>query len=247
MPLLPSPWHSKLAMTSWFWQPFRPTHANCHAFANRAWTALSANARWLARVGQNDRRKTSPRAVMRGRRAPPPLSCRLQIFISLKILVILMRGSTILLIYIKSGLPAIFEAVVAVFRPRWCVPWPKILCNHQWCARLLLSPSTCRLGALASLRCHSPTFVLLLHPFFLRACLFLVGCCVSLLFHRPPKSTDTLCIFFLFFTLSPQKRIVSAFPCAPHSSRPPSVVPLSPWVVGAAAILTEREGKAAGG
>ena len=119
-----------------------------------------------------------------------PLSCVDNIkIISLKMLVILMHSSTILLIYIRSGLSAIFEAVVEVFWPRRCAPWPKISSDHQWCAHLLLSPSTHRHGALASLCCHFRMFVPLLHPLLLRACLFLVGCCVSFLFHWPPKST----------------------------------------------------------
>jgi hypothetical protein len=70
--LLPlSPWHKNLTMMSWFWRHFRPTHANCHASANRARPALSANAWRLALVGQNCRRKTFARAAMRGRWAPP--------------------------------------------------------------------------------------------------------------------------------------------------------------------------------
>ncbi len=137
-----------------------------------------------------------------------------------------MHGSTILLIYISSGSPAIFEAIVAVFWPRRYAPWSKILSNHQWCACLLLSPSTCRCGALASFCCHSPTFVPLLHPLLLHACLFLVACCVSLLFHRLLKSTIMLYIFSLSFYFAPSKRMVSAFPRAPPLSHPPSIVPL---------------------
>ncbi len=54
--LLPlSPWHKNLTMMSQFWRHFRPTHANCHASANRAQPALSANAWQLAQVGQNGR------------------------------------------------------------------------------------------------------------------------------------------------------------------------------------------------
>ncbi len=76
MPLLPSPWHNELTMSSRFSRPFRPTHANRHAFANRAQPTLSADACRLARVGQNGRQKTSPQAAMQGCQAPPPLSCR---------------------------------------------------------------------------------------------------------------------------------------------------------------------------
>jgi hypothetical protein len=70
--LLPlSSWHKNLTMMSQFWRHFWPTHANCHAFANRAQPALSANAWQLARVGQNGRQKTFARAAMRGHWAPP--------------------------------------------------------------------------------------------------------------------------------------------------------------------------------
>ena len=43
MLLLPSPWHNDLAMTSRFWQPFRPTYANRHASADRARPTLSGD------------------------------------------------------------------------------------------------------------------------------------------------------------------------------------------------------------
>ncbi len=70
--LLPlSPWHKNLTMTSRFWRRFWPTHANCHASANRAWPALLANAWRLAWFGQNGRQKTFARAAMQGRWAPP--------------------------------------------------------------------------------------------------------------------------------------------------------------------------------
>jgi hypothetical protein len=70
--LLPlSPWPKNLTMMSRFWRHFRPTHADCHASANRARPALSANAWRLARVGQNGRQKTFAGAAMRGRWAPP--------------------------------------------------------------------------------------------------------------------------------------------------------------------------------
>jgi hypothetical protein len=105
-----------------------------------------------------------------------------------------------------------------------------------------------RRGALASLCCHSPTFVPLLHPLLLCTGLFLIGCCVSPLFHQPPESTIVLYIFFSFFTSSPQKRMVSAFHCAPHSSQPPSIVPLFVaaycWLVVACSIIPWRPPKA---
>jgi hypothetical protein len=62
--LLPlSPWHNNLIMMSQFWHHFWPTHANCHASADRAQSALSANAWRLARVGQNGRQKTFAQAA----------------------------------------------------------------------------------------------------------------------------------------------------------------------------------------
>ncbi len=71
MLLLLSPWHKNLTMMSWFWRHFWPTHANCNASVERARPALSANAWWLAWVGQNGRQKTFTRAAMQGRWAPP--------------------------------------------------------------------------------------------------------------------------------------------------------------------------------
>ena len=44
---------------------------------------------------------------------------------------LLMRSATMLLIYIRFGLPAIFEAIIAVLGQQRCVPWPKISSNHQ--------------------------------------------------------------------------------------------------------------------
>ena len=55
---------------------FLATHDNCHASVDRARPTLLADAWQLARVGQIGRQKTSPRAAMQGRWAPPPLSCR---------------------------------------------------------------------------------------------------------------------------------------------------------------------------
>ena len=75
-----------------------------------------------------------------------------------------MRSASMSLIYIRSGSPTIFKAVIAVLWPRQCLPWPKILSN---CQRFAMSSPTCRLGVLASL-CHSPMLVPLLHPLFLR-------------------------------------------------------------------------------
>ncbi len=70
--LLPlSPWHKNLTMMSRFWRHFWPTQADCHASADRARPALSANAWRLAQVGQNGRQKTFARAAMPGRWAPP--------------------------------------------------------------------------------------------------------------------------------------------------------------------------------
>ena len=119
-PLLLSPWHNKLATTSWFWRSFRPTRANHRITANRARPALSVDVWQLARVGWNGRQKALPRAVGQDRRAPPLSLVDNIKFISLKILVILMRSSTILLIYTRSGLPAILKAIVAIFWPQRC-------------------------------------------------------------------------------------------------------------------------------
>jgi hypothetical protein len=71
MLLLLSPWHNELAMTSWVWWPFLPTHANCHTSINRAQPTLSVNAWRLAQDGRNGRQKTLPQAAMQGHRAPP--------------------------------------------------------------------------------------------------------------------------------------------------------------------------------
>jgi hypothetical protein len=80
--LLPlSPWHKYLTMMSWFWRHFRPTHANCHASADRARPALTANAWRLARVGQNGHQKTFARAAMRGRLVPPLSYAQLQVLL----------------------------------------------------------------------------------------------------------------------------------------------------------------------
>jgi hypothetical protein len=68
----------------------------------------------LARVGQNGRQKTFAQAAMRGRWAPPLSLVQNIKIISLIIFVILERGSILLLKYIRSGLPAILEAVIAV-------------------------------------------------------------------------------------------------------------------------------------
>jgi hypothetical protein len=51
MLLLLSPWHNNVTMTSWFWQHFWQTHANCHTSFDRARPALLANAWQLAQVG----------------------------------------------------------------------------------------------------------------------------------------------------------------------------------------------------
>jgi hypothetical protein len=70
--LLPlSPWHKNLTVMSQFWRHFWPTHANCHASANKAQPALLANEWQLARVGQNVRQKTFARAAMQGCWVPP--------------------------------------------------------------------------------------------------------------------------------------------------------------------------------
>ncbi len=129
-PLPLSPRHNKLTMTSRFWRPFWPTHANCHTSVNRAQPALSVDAWQLARVGQNVCRKALPGAAMPDRRAPPPFFWRYYKNISLKILIILTCSLTILLIYIRSGLPAIFEAFATVLWPQRCAPWPKISSDH---------------------------------------------------------------------------------------------------------------------
>ncbi len=50
-PLPLRPWHKNLALASWVWWPFWPTHANCYASVNRAQSALLADARQLAQVG----------------------------------------------------------------------------------------------------------------------------------------------------------------------------------------------------
>jgi hypothetical protein len=113
--LLPlSLWHNNLTMTSWFWRHFWPTHADCHASVDRARPAQSANAWRLAQVSQNGHQKTFAQAAMRGCWVPPlSLVDNIKI-ISLIMLIILTRGSILLLNYIRSGSPAILEAVIAV-------------------------------------------------------------------------------------------------------------------------------------
>ncbi len=70
MPLVLSRRHNNLTMTSWFWQHFWPTHANCHASVDRARPALSANAWQLAQIDLNGHQKTFAQAAMQGCWAP---------------------------------------------------------------------------------------------------------------------------------------------------------------------------------
>jgi hypothetical protein len=114
MLLLLSPWHNNLTTASWFWWHFWPTHANCHASVDRARPTLSANAWRLAWVGQNGHQKTFARAAMQSRWVPPLSLAQNIKNISLIILVILVGGSILLLKYIRSSLPAILEAIIAV-------------------------------------------------------------------------------------------------------------------------------------
>ncbi len=125
MPLLPSPWHNDLAMTSRFWRPFRPSYANRHASANRARTNLLGDAWKLVRVGRNGRQNIATSSNARPPGATPSLVLMIILtFISLIILVILSRGSTILLIYIRSGSPAILDTVIIVLWPRqWALSY----------------------------------------------------------------------------------------------------------------------------
>jgi hypothetical protein len=113
--LLPlSPWHNNLTMMNRFWRHFWPTHANCHASVDRTRPALLANVWQLAQVGQNGHQKTFAQAAMQGCWVPPLSLVDNIKNISLIILIILTRGSILLLNYIRSGSPAILEAVIAI-------------------------------------------------------------------------------------------------------------------------------------
>ncbi len=69
-------------------------------------------------------------------------------------------------------------------------------------------------GKFASLCCHTPTFIPLLHPLLLRACLFLIGCCVSL--YSIGHSSQQLCLFFfLSFYFAPSKKNGISLPSRP--------------------------------
>jgi hypothetical protein len=118
--LLPlSTWHNNLTMTSWFWQYFWQTHANCHASVYRAQSALLANPWRLAWVGQNGRQKTFAQAAMQGCWVPPLSLVDNIKFISLIMLIILTSGSIILLKGTTGHTPHVghlpFAHVVTVF------------------------------------------------------------------------------------------------------------------------------------
>jgi hypothetical protein len=216
--LLPlTPWHNNLTMTSWFWWHFWPTH---DASIDRAQPALSANAWQLARVGRNGRQKTFTQAAMQGRWAPP-LSFVQNInnyFINF------VRGSILLIKYIRSGLPSILEAVITVLGS-----WRSASTQQHGITNYVipppLSPTTCKCGALASL-CHSPMFVPLLHSLLPSTGPFLVCCCAIIFDQRLPKATMYFLLFIFLLSHLPPQTIGRCPPCA--SPPPPTSAITSP-------------------
>jgi hypothetical protein len=96
--LLPlSPWHNNLTMTSWFWQHFWPTYAKRHASVkghNLLYWLMHGDWHGLVKMAS---KKTFARAAMQGRWAPPLSLVQNIKNMSLIILVILARGSILLL------------------------------------------------------------------------------------------------------------------------------------------------------
>ena len=78
----------------------------------------------------------------------------------------------------RFGSPTVLETIIVILRPWRCVPWPKLLSNHQQCAVPPPPSFTHRHGALASCS-HSRTFISPLRPLLLQGHLILVGCCVT--------------------------------------------------------------------